>query len=44
MGPQRCFVVYSFWILSYVRLPLHSKIQQKLLGLTVVVTKGNDGS
>lgn len=25
-------------------LPLHSNIQQKLFGLTVVVTKGNDGS
>lgn len=38
------FVVFSFLILSYVMLPFHSKIQQKLLGLTVVVIKGNDES
>lgn len=44
MGPQRCLVVCSFLILSYVMLPLPSKIQQKLLGLTVVVIKGNDES
>lgn len=32
----------SFLILSYVRLPLHSRIQQMFLGLTVVVIKGSD--
>lgn len=35
-------LVSSFLIVSYVRLPLHSNIQQTFLGLTVVVIKGND--